>query len=380
MRTIFFMKVKGMLTDHRTLILSLAMPLVLITILGMSLQGAFSTDEKGFTTSLAIASDEEAIVTSILSVVEEEIDWLEIKLIEEATISNTLDNNGADAVLLIKNNEYELIYNPRASIAKTAIESVIHSFLQQFNYYQALYTNLPEYNQETIEKIETFAQQSENQVDVKVQSLEENYEPISSFKYYTIGMCVMFALFQAATIAFIAQEEVKQGVIKRILLSGITPTKILLANGFALAVYTAFQFAFLMVFAAFIFRVDWVAPLTTFAIFTALAFAVGGLGAFLYAITVKYETQGFATFFMSGGVTLLALIGGSFSPTSNFPEAMQIVGQYLLNGAAMHGLLLVEQGFSQADLIPTFATLLITAIIFTSAGIMILKQKEGLGR
>ncbi|WP_026672831.1 ABC transporter permease [Alkalihalobacterium bogoriense] len=380
MKTIFFMKVKGMLTDHRTLILSLAMPLVLITILGLSLQGAFSKDEKGFTASLAIASDEEAVITPILSMVEEEIDWLEIKLIEEATISNTLDHNDADAVLLIKNNEYELIYNPRASIAKTAIESVIHSFLQQFNYYQAIYTNLPEYNQETIEKIEAFTQQSEKQVEVTVQSLEENYEPISSFKYYTIGMCVMFALFQAATIAFIAQEEVKQGVIQRILLSGITPTKIVLANGFALAVYTAFQFAFLMVFAAFIFRVDWVAPFTTFAIFTALAFAVGGLGALLYAITVKYETQGFATFFMSGGVTLLALIGGSFSPTSNFPDGLQIIGQYLLNGAAMHGLLLVEQGFSQVDLISTFATLLFTAFIFTSAGIMVLKQKEGLGR
>ena len=78
-------------------------------------------------------------------------------------------------------------------------------------------------------------------------------EPISSFQYYTIGMAVMFALFVASTISGMAYVEKQQFVFNRILLSNHHPFVYLGGKAISAALVTFLQFCILFFFSSLIF-------------------------------------------------------------------------------------------------------------------------------
>lgn len=191
-------------------------------------------------------------------------------------------------------------------------------------------------------------------------------EPISSFQYYTIGMAVMFALFVSATISGISFVEKQQFVFNRILLSNRHPFVYLGAKAISAALIMFLQFCILFSLSSLIFGAFDLTNLSFWPgmllIAVILALCVGALTAFLTALTMRFDNDTITTVFSGGVVTVFAFLGGSFTPTEGLPVFVQELGGWTPNGAALNAFLIWVQNLDISMLgEPLSRILLITA-------------------
>ena len=191
-------------------------------------------------------------------------------------------------------------------------------------------------------------------------------EPINSFQYYTIGMAVMFALFVAATISGMAYVEKQQFVFHRILLSDHHPFVYLGGKAISAALVTFLQFCILFFLSSLLFGAFDLTDLSFWPgmllIAGSLAICVGALTAFLTALVMRFDNDSITTIFSGGVVTIFAFLGGSFTPTEGLPAIVQELGGWTPNGAALNAFLLWVQNLEIGILWePLSRLLLITA-------------------
>lgn len=204
-------------------------------------------------------------------------------------------------------------------------------------------------------------------------------EPISSFQYYTIGMAVMFALFVGATISGMAYVEKQQFVFHRILLSDHNPLVYLGSKAISAALVTFLQFCILFVLSSLIFgaydltdAAFWPGMLL---ISSSLAICVGAVAAFLTALTMRYDNDTITTVFSGGVVTIFAFLGGSFTPTEGLPVFIQELGSWTPNGAALNAFLLWVQNLELAMLWEPLGRLLLMTVLLLALSLLIFPRK-----
>jgi ABC-2 type transport system permease protein len=208
------------------------------------------------------------------------------------------------------------------------------------------------------------------------------YAPVNSLQYYTIGMAVMFVLYIASSTAGRAFLEKKQYTFDRMLLAGAHPMRFLggkIASGAMLAFL---QLAVLFGLSSLIFRSFAGQPLRFWAglalISAGIAVCVGGLAALLTAMNYRLRT-GTATDLFSGMmVSLLAFLGGSFFPTAQMSDWLNMLGGWTPNGAALSSYLQMLQGAEAGRWMDDVYRLLAMAVVFTAAAVwMFPKRRDG---
>lgn len=207
-------------------------------------------------------------------------------------------------------------------------------------------------------------------------------EPITSFQYYTISMAVMFVLYVGSTIASKAYVEKKQHVFHRIMLSNKHPIVYLGGKIISASVISFLQMVILFLVSALVFRtfpLDEPAFWGGFAVIgVALAICVGGFASLLTAVAVKYEKDGLNHVFAGGVVTLLALAGGSFFPTSQLPDIIGTIGNWTPNGAALTAFLKWMQELNMALISPYLVRIVILAVVMIVCSIIIFPKRRAM--
>ena len=204
-------------------------------------------------------------------------------------------------------------------------------------------------------------------------------EPISSFQYYTIGMAVMFALFVGATISGMAYVEKQQFVFNRILLSNHHPFVYLGGKAISAALVTFLQFCILFFFSSLIFGAFDLTNLSFWPgmllIAVSLASCVGALTAFLTALTMRFNNDTITTVFAGGVVTVFAFLGGSFTPTEGMPVFVEKLGGWTPNGAALNAFLLWVQNLEISLLWEPLSRILLITIVLAILSLLIFPRK-----
>ncbi|KFN89229.1 hypothetical protein TMUPMC115_2554 [Tetragenococcus muriaticus PMC-11-5] len=103
--------------------------------------------------------------------------------------------------------------------------------------------------------------------------------------------------------------------------------------------------------------------------------AVGGITSLLTAISL-YANDNTTVGFFSSFVSVLAFLGGSFTPVDQFSETLQQLGNWLPNGAAMTSYLQIFQGFSFQDVFPLMIRVAGAAMICLVVAIMIFPKRR----
>ncbi|WP_042351058.1 ABC transporter permease [Bacillus massiliigorillae] len=157
---------------------------------------------------------------------------------------------------------------------------------------------------------------------------------ISSAAYYTVGMGMMFIYFIVSNLAAFAYQEKDLHMYSRIVLSNVSPWSYL-SSYFISGMLLAFiQICILFGTSVLLYDVQ-IPSLPLFALITfCVCLGVGGFTAFITAITLKFKNENVPNFF-SAIINFFCFFGGSFVPISTFPEWMQNVGSYTLNGAGL---------------------------------------------
>lgn len=231
--------------------------------------------------------------------------------------------------------ELQLMISDQAATQAEVFQSILDEIVQSLNFESAIFRT----------GVEAGAEETQPQFG-GVESISAA-EPISSFQYYTIGMAVMFALFVSGIISSMAYMEKKQFVFQRILLSNHHPFIYLTGKAISAAVIALCQFLILFFFSSLIFRAFDLTDLSFWPgmllIAASLAVCVGALAAFLTSLMMRFNNDTITTVFSGIVVTIFAFLGGSFTPTDNLPVFIQQLGGWTPNGASLQAFLIWTQ-------------------------------------
>lgn len=204
-------------------------------------------------------------------------------------------------------------------------------------------------------------------------------EPISSFQYYTIGMAVMFTLFVSGIISAMAYMEKKQFVFNRILLSNHHPFIYLSGKLISAAMIALCQFVILFFFSSLIFGAFDLTDLSFWPgmllIASSLAICVGALAAFLTSLMMRFNNDTITTIFSGIVVTLFAFLGGSFTPTESLPVFVRELGAWTPNGASLNAFLLWVQTLDIGMLWEPLSRVFLVTIVLLILSLLIFPRK-----
>ncbi len=399
MQTIWYIAKKDLLQvlkDRISLILLLAVPLVLITVIGLASNNLFGSGSTQITISVAVSNQDGGTVgTAIVNALKIDTNQLEITVNQyqdtQQVIDQIANNSNVNAGVVIpagttdkviaaaqsgtapKNliQFYALPSNndPRATIVQNIVTSVISSQLAGYSAVGQVYTvcNQPGNHcaQGTIDaqKIASSVGQA-SAVDGRsaVQALTAGEAvKINNFDQIVPGYAVFFALFGINAAAATILQEKEDGTFRRLLIAPIQKYALLGGKLLAQFILTLMQLFVLFSIGYFAFDLDIGSWPAVIALLVCTSFAATGLGILLVSV-VKTRRQ------LNPIVTLVVLItsaiGGAWWPLFLEPQWMQSIAKLGITAWAMEGLngvMILGKDFTQV--LPNMLGLLAYGII-----------------
>lgn len=341
--------------DRSGLLLLLAMPLVLITVLGTAFGGAFATspviatfdvgivDEDGGQLAITlgdILQDEslQKLLNPISLTADEAKELVKAGDLAAAIVipdGFTADVFGGLAVSL------QVWRDPGQQLRPMIVETIARSFVDNLLATRIVVAETISSGQSIApDAIESLGQQiagdiSKTQVRLQTEAVASG-KRVGSFLYYAIGMACMFLLFSGSLcLSSIAGEERRQ-TKARIMVSPTANVQFLLGKALGQVCLTIAQFAILYLVTRFAFQADWGSPLAVLLLALAYTFAIAGLAMLVAALV---PNRGAAVGAWSIGVQIMAALGGSMVPLSQFPAIMLKIAHFSPNYWALRGFL-----------------------------------------
>ncbi len=406
-----------LLRDRYELMILLAMPFLLIAILGFSLRGIFSGDLEALEMDLALVAEDneaqgiEAVQSSIdemnlppenaqalkraaesasphamlLSLLNSEgiRDLVAIEQMGREQAEESLEAQRVDAVIILPegftqsalNNmllgasggaELELLAADGSSSKSEVLASILEEFVRNVNF------------ESSISRLSGAGEPVEISGGIETITAQE---PITSFQYYTVGMAVMFVLFVGSAVARQANLEQRQMVFERIRLSNRPPLLYLSSKAIAAASIVLVQLLLLFGLSMLLFQTfeaDSGAFWLGIALISiVLAFSIGCLAAFMVALTLKVESDAVPAIFSAGVISLMAFVGGSFVPLDGMPESIRAIGNWTPNGAALSAYFSWMLDPDIRQLTGPLSRICLVGLVFLAAALAIFPRKGG---
>jgi ABC-2 type transport system permease protein len=408
-----------LLRDKKEVMILVAMPFILITILGFALGGVTNQETK---LDIAVAVVDQGDVAEDLQLLEE---WMAgqnipeqaqtqikkaaeqsslpellvdqvmkmeltelVKVTEEKNLSETLEEEKYAAVLAFPKNyryetwkqqfsnteantkEFEVFLNEERGLEANIVSDLIGNFTEQMR----LFTVLNKDAQMTNQMPPDFASFAEEIQGEKVTL--EGKDPISSFEYFAVGMSVMFALYVVSFVAGYAFHEKRTFVYDRILLANASSWLYGASKWFAAVLVVFVQLCMLYGLSALVYKVYW--PNIVHFLLVTLLFScvIGSFAVLLTALNYRFETERISTMFSGFLVSVLAFVGGSFIPWQGVSDVMWKIGSYTPNGAALQGYLQILQGESLGNLMDPLVTLGVTSVLLLVLAVSLFPKRR----
>ncbi len=405
--------------NPQELLIILAMPLILITILGFALGSVLDGDGVPVTGTVAliIDSNEELALTNF----EEKL--VELGLPDEARESIIAQARNFLPITMLKNDVFgqdelkqiftleELPQSQVEAVKKAGEYSAIIEVPEQFTSlvltsFFIEETTIPpltvylnegkELSASIVEDVLTVFQEQYSTlsalgregllssdgtmvpIDVSgsIETLSQK-EPISAFSYYAVGMSVMFILFITSMISSRTYLEKKSHMFDRIILANVPKSAYVLSIFVSTVIISFLQMVILYGGSALLYGLRWPHFDAFLFVTLALCCAVAGITVLLMAINYRLGTDSASQLFMSAFVAVLAFLGGSYIPVGDISASLAQVGLYTPNGAAMSAYLDILQGAVVADISNQLVVLLSLAVLLSAIAWLVFPRRVG---
>jgi len=397
MRKIFLIGIKDVkirARDSSSFIMLLAMPLLLILVLGMVFQPLWTSTP--FTIDIAVFDEDGGEFSKILL---EEVfgseqlkDMVKIKYVEsEEEIINEV-NKGKIAAGVIIGEEFsqailtgedariKILADPEQPIKAGVVKNIVEAFtLEVLKRSIILGTSMGILVAENLinpaeiqQLIPVWLSEIENmeeliRMDKKTEKrMDKN--PLA-IEYYAVGIAVMYLLFATNAGAETIFQERRNKTLERIKVAPVSEREILGGKLFGIFLIALLQFIMIVFFTRIFYRVNWGDSLLGIIIMilsSVLAFS--GLSTLLASLTKSEEQIG------SIGPALAMIfgfLGGSMWPVFEFPDWLNIISKFTPNRWAIDGFSkLMYQGGGVISILPEVSVLLLMALIFFSLGVL----------
>jgi ABC-2 type transport system permease protein len=207
--------------------------------------------------------------------------------------------------------------------------------------------------------------------EIRTETVEQ-YELVDSFTYYTAAMLCMFMLFSAGIGGRSMLEEKENITYHRMKVLGVTYFQMMISKMIVVLIICLLQSAVMISLSSIFFGVDWGNYLSVIIIALCGSFAIGGLGSFIGAISLRSGNYKLANAFEGALVQVLALLGGSYIPLSVLPKFFTKISKFTVNGQALSAYLKTAQGMAIGNITSEiFMILLFGALFFGAAWLLV---------
>lgn len=424
---------KTILSDKQAIIITMLMPLILMTILSMALKGSFMSSDDVEIERLNIAvvkkynenSDNlafEKTLKNFLDITHDEVevnpeeiffeDFLESEevsellnyTVEEEKKAMELLNEGEVAAVVVlpdkfiydmkinlitpfRNNvDIKVLTHADKTVAGEIVTSIMEAYIDSMSsviigknvLIESVSANdLGESGFENMEEIMEGMSSLMEGININIEKVAvEGKGSVNSAEYYTVAMMSMFILFAAGQGGRMLLEEKDNQTYQRMVISDISKTHILAGKFFTVFLIASIQILIMIIFSYCALNVKWKDFSSIFVLSFTSAFAVAGLGIFIGSLTYSMGNYKLANTFENVIIQVMALLGGSFFPVDVLPDAVQKLSFLSLNGVALKGFLKIILGYSFGDISNNILTLAVTGTVFTILGIIIFNKEE----
>ena len=423
---------KVVLSDKQAIIVTMLMPLILMTILSMALKGSFisSLDIEINQIPIAVVKlyDQEADSQIFAQTLEERLninltgdeanpeeiffeDFLESKevskminyRIEDYEKAVDLLNEGEISAIIVLPEKYiydmkinlftpfrnnvdvRILTHPDRTIDGEIVASVMEAYNNTMSSIvigknvlieSASANDIGGEGFDNIDEIMEGMTDLVEGINVNIENLSvQGKQSIKSSEYYTAAMITMFILFAAGQGGRMLLEEKDNQTYQRMVIADISKTHILAGKFFTIFLLASIQIIIMLVYSYFALKVRWGDAGSVAVLSAASAFAVAGLGIFIASITYRAGNYRLANAFESVVIQVMALLGGSFFPLDLMPEIIQNLSVFSLNGIAMKGYLKIKMGYNFAGILSNVLILAATGILFIIAGVILFNKE-----
>lgn len=409
--TISLKDVKTWMRDPSALGVLLAMPVVLILILG-SAMGGLGGEGGGMVGQVAIVNSDTAPVAegendiaseivAMLSDNEAIADIFEIQVREDAEeVRAEVEKGDLIAALIIPagfnesvNNaepaELEVMKDPGSELSANIWESIVRSISIELSRVsvvaqtagQAAGTAVQEQGlpPQVVEAVigsaiaAATADDAVNPVTTEVVETKKDIKAVTALDYYSLSMTSMFLLFCAMFGSFAFITERREQTMSRLLSTPTSRSSFVGGKMLGIMLLGLIQFGVLYAYTSTMMQVNWGESVTgTWLVAAAEVAAATGL-AVLIASLAKTERG-------AGGIgplliQIMALTGGAFFQLSVLPPWLQPVRYFSVVGWALVGFQKVQlEGAGPADLLVELGALLAFAVVFFGIGVWRLRD------
>ena len=422
---------KIVLSDRQALIITLLMPLVLMTILSMALKGSFmSSDDTGME-KIPVAlvkqydkgADSEIFVKTLeerlkINISGDEVNPEEMffddflgnpevsKLIdyrvEEENRAKDLLNEGEISAIIILPDKYiydmkislltpfrnnadlKVLTHPDRPVAGEIVTSLMEAYTNTMSSViigknvlieSASANDIGGDGFDNIDEIMEGMADLVAGTNVNIDNVTvEGRRSIKSSEYYAAAMMTMFLLFAAGQGGRMLLEEKDNQTYQRMVIADISKTHILAGKFIVIFLIASLQIFIMLAYSHFALKVNWGNMIPILVLSTASAFSVAGLGIFIASLTYRAGNYRLANAFENVIIQVMAFVGGSFFPIDVMPEVIRRMSFISLNGVALKAYLKIIVGYNLADILKHVSILAITGILLTLIGVVIFNK------
>ena len=387
--------VKIVFRDKMALLILLAMPFILMTIMGMALGGLFSKGPELSKIDVAVVNYDDGKVSedfieeilkgdelSKLLNVKEMDKKRAIHLVRIGDISSVIiiPPDFTSQIMKNKSTEMKVYGDPGQEIRASIVRSITNAYTNKVSSvmvgvrtgWESLTKLGKKTNLTEIVRYIPFMinEMIEKDVEDLVKIEEENTsqkESLSSMQYYAAGMSTMFVLFSAMFGADSILKERDDKTLARLLSSPMKKHSVLGGKLLGIFITGILQFTAYITATKLIFNVNWgrsIIGLVLLPISTVLA--TTGMTIFIASIAkTRNAIGGISQIFIQS----MSALGGSMFPTSLLPPWLRFFSNFTINKWSMDGLLSLMSGGGVISISKSIIVLLAIALIFFILGI-----------
>jgi linearmycin/streptolysin S transport system permease protein len=183
--------------------------------------------------------------------------------------------------------------------------------------------------------------------------------------YFSSAMAILFLFFAVQAGMLSLFEERRQGTLARILAGPIRPGTILWGKALGSFVTGVTSMAVLIVATTLLLGADWGPPLGVALIVAAAVTSAIGITTLVTSFLKTFDGASAAN---AAVAMTLGILGGTFSPTAQAPEAMQTLSLLTPHAWFLRGLAEMQGGGTIADALPAVAVLLAVGLVTGAIG------------
>ena len=430
--SIIIKDLKIVLSDKQAIIITMLMPLILMTILSMALKGSFMDSDDGGIEKIPVAlvkqydegADSKIFIKTLekrlnIDISRDEVNpekmffedflgneevsrLIDFRIEEEGRARDLLNEGQISAIIILPEKylydmkinlltpfrnkvDFKVLTHPDRPVAGEIVTSLMEAYANTMSSLiigknvlieSASANDLGGDSFDHIDEIMEGMTDLVAGIKVNIDNVAvEGRRTIKSTEYYAVAMMTMFILYAAGQGGRMLLEEKDNQTYQRMVIADISKSHILTGKFFAIFLIASIQIVIMLAYSHFALKVNWGNIKSLLVLSTASAFSVAGLGIFIGSLTYRAENYRLANAFESVIIQVMAFLGGSFFPLDFMPEIIRKISFISLNGVGLKAYLKIILGYGFSDILINVSILAIAGILFTLAGVIIFNKE-----